>query len=137
MRVAKARAFKIRHRVALAPDDIIQHPEAEILQRRTNTENVVIGADHPQRPIRLENPATFRHPAARKSVIGGKAVKLIPGVSHRIDLAVVGPVQLTIKLQIVRGVGKNQINRVGRQSLQPLYAVTNQNFIERKSRGDR
>ena len=49
VRVGEAAAAEIRHRVDLAPHHVVEDPEAEILQDRADAEDVVIGADHPQR----------------------------------------------------------------------------------------
>jgi hypothetical protein len=49
MRVGEAPAAKIRHGIGLAPDHVVEHPEAEILQGRADAEDVVIAADHPER----------------------------------------------------------------------------------------
>src|SRR5665213_4187493 len=48
MRVGEATAAKIRHRVGLPPDDVVENPKAEILQGAPDAENIVIRADHPE-----------------------------------------------------------------------------------------
>ncbi len=48
VRIGEAAAAEIRHRVGFAPDDVVEDPEAEILEDRADAENVVIGADDPQ-----------------------------------------------------------------------------------------
>jgi len=47
MRIGEAPAAEIRHRIDLAPDHVIEEPEAKILEQRADAEDVVIGADHP------------------------------------------------------------------------------------------
>jgi hypothetical protein len=57
VRVGEALAAEVRHRVGLAPDDVVQDPEAQVLQRRADAEDVVIAADHPQRAVGLQHAA--------------------------------------------------------------------------------
>ena len=56
VRVGEAAAAKVRHRVGFAPDDVVEDPEAEVLEDRADAENVVIGTDDPQRRARLHHP---------------------------------------------------------------------------------
>src|SRR5215813_1860978 len=49
VRVGEAAAAKIRHRIRFPPNHVIEDPEAEVLQDRADAENVVIGADDPER----------------------------------------------------------------------------------------
>ena len=132
MRVGQPLAAEIRHRVRFAPDHVIQHPEAGILHRRPNAEDVVIAADHPDRAMRFQQSARGRQPAAGEIVIGGKAGKLVPVIVHRIDLGVVGPMQLALKLQVVGGIGKDQVNAARRQAVHDLYTVTVNNLVQRQ-----
>src|SRR3982074_2957804 len=60
VRVGEAAAAEIRHRVRLAPDHVVEDPEAEVLQDRADAEDVVVGADHPQRRAPLHPPAAGR-----------------------------------------------------------------------------
>ena len=64
MRVGETLAAEVRHRVHFAPDDVVLNPEAEILQRCAKAEDIVIGADDPQRAIRLQDAAAFGEPGA-------------------------------------------------------------------------
>src|SRR5215472_12109376 len=48
VRVGETPSAKIWHRVRLAPDDIVENPESEVLQDRADTEDVVIRADDPE-----------------------------------------------------------------------------------------
>ena len=85
MRVGEAAAAKIRHRVGFAPDDIVEDPEAEVLKDRADAENVVIGADHPERRARLHHPAAGDEPGAGEIVIGGEACEFVPIVVDGVD----------------------------------------------------
>ena len=67
--VGEAAAAEIRHRIGLAPDDVVEDPEAEILHDRADAENVVIGADHPQRRRRFHDPAAGQQPRAGEIVV--------------------------------------------------------------------
>ena len=69
MRVGEARAFEFRHRVGLEPGNVIQQPIAEILKRRAEPEDVVIGADHPYRAIRLQHALAFGEPRAGELIV--------------------------------------------------------------------
>ena len=53
MRIGKAFATEIRHRVRLAPDHIIEDPIALVLKSGTNAEYVVVATDHPDRAIHV------------------------------------------------------------------------------------
>ena len=53
VRIGEAAAAEIRHRVGFAPDDVVEDPEAEILEHRTDAENIVVGTDDPERGTRL------------------------------------------------------------------------------------
>ncbi len=57
MGVGEAAAAEIRHRVGLAPDDVVEHPKAQILELGADPEDAVLGADDPERAVILENPA--------------------------------------------------------------------------------
>ena len=57
MRVGEARALEVRHGVGLAPDHVVQDPEAQVLQRRADAEDVVVAADHPEGARRPSAPA--------------------------------------------------------------------------------
>ena len=110
MRVGEAPATKIRHRIRLAPDDVVQDPEAEILQDRTYAEDVVIGADHPQCGVRLHHPSHGGEPGPREGVILGEGREAIPVVVDRVDHALVGARQASRKLQIVGRISEDEID---------------------------
>ena len=72
MGIGEAAAAEIRHRIGLAPDDVVEDPEAEVLHDRADAENVVIGADHPQRRRRLHDAAAGQQPGAGEIVVSGE-----------------------------------------------------------------
>ena len=83
VRVGEALAAEVRHRVHLAPDDVVLDPEAEILQRDAEAEDVVIGADHPDGAVRLQDAAAFGEPGAREGVVLGEAARTCPNRRRR------------------------------------------------------
>ncbi|MNQ96361.1 hypothetical protein D3C85_1119620 [compost metagenome] len=129
VRIGEARALEVRHRVGLAPDDVVQHPEAQVLHRRAQAEDVVIAADDPERALVLQHPAAFGQPGAGEGVIGGEAVELVPVVVDRIDLGVVRPQQVAAQLQVIGRVGEDHVHRLVRQALQHLDAVATQDDV--------
>ena len=90
MRVGEARAAEVGHRVGLAPDDVVQDPEAGVLQQRADAEDVVVAADHPDGAVVLQDAARLGQPFAGEIVIGREAVELVPIVVAGIDLAALG-----------------------------------------------
>ncbi len=96
MGIGEPAAAKVRHRVRLAPDDVVQHPESEVLQRRADAEDVVVGADHPERAVRFQHAARGGEPGSREGVVGSKALELVPVVVDGVDAAVVGAVQFAL-----------------------------------------
>ena len=72
MRIGEAAAAEIRHRIGLAPDDIVENPEAEVLHDRTDAKNVVVGADHPQRRRRFHDASAGEQPGAGEIIVGGE-----------------------------------------------------------------
>ena len=133
MRVGEAPAAEIRHRIGLAPDDVVQDPEAEILQGGADPKDVVIAADHEQRAIGLQHPAAFAEPGARETIIGLEALELVPGIVHGIDEAVVGAREVARELQVVGGIGKNEVDRMLRQARELRDAIAHQNRIDRNN----
>ena len=130
MGVLEAAAAEIRHRVGLAPDDVVEDPEAEILHRRADAEDVVVGADHPDRPGRLQHAAHGKQPGAGEGVIGFEAVEAVPVVVDGIDLRLVGTAQIALELQIVGRVGKHHVDRFFRQLLKCCDTVALEDRIE-------
>ena len=123
VRVGKAGAFEIGHRVGLAPDHVVKDPEPHVLHHRAKAEDIVIAADHPDRAIGLQHPARLGQPLAAKLVIGRKAVELVPVIGHRINMAAIGARQVTAKLQVVGRIGENHVDTVGRQRAHRLDAI--------------
>ena len=89
--VGEPPAPKIRHRVGLAPDHVVKDPEAKILQRRTDPKDIVITANHPQRPFGLQHPSTLRQPGAGERIIGGEIIEPVPIIVDPIHFGVIGP----------------------------------------------
>ena len=112
MRIGEAAAAEIRHRVGFAPDDVVEDPEAEVLKDRADAEDIVVGADHPQRRARLHHPAAGGEPGAGEIVIGGEAGEFVPVVVDGIDAEIVGTLEIALELQIVRRIGEYQIDRL-------------------------
>ena len=115
VRVGEAAAAEIRHRVGLAPDDVVENPEAEVLHDRADAKDVVVGADHPDRRRRLHQAAAGQQPGAGEIVIGGKRRELVPVVIDGIDMGFVRALEIALELKIVRRIGKDQIDGTGRQ----------------------
>ncbi len=115
VRIGKAAAAKVRHRIGLAPDHVVEDPEADILQDRSDPKNVVIGADHPQRGGRLHHAPAGDEPGAGEVVIGRKAGEFVPVVIDRIDAGIVGTLEIAAQLQIIGRVGEDQIDALRRQ----------------------
>jgi hypothetical protein len=71
----------------------------------------VIAADHPDRPVVLEDATRLGEPAAGEIVVAGEAVEMVPGVVDRVDPAAFGAEQVAAELQILRRVGKDHVDR--------------------------
>ena len=110
VRVGEALAAEVRHRVHLAPDDVVLDPEAEVLQRGAEAEDVVIGADHPDGAVGLQDAAALGEPGAREGVVVGEARELVPLVVDAVDARIVGPHEVGGELQIVGRVGEDEID---------------------------
>jgi len=54
-------------------------------------------------------------------------------VIHRVNLAVVGAMQIALQLQIVGGVRENQVNRACRKRVHPVNAVAIKDLVQRKA----
>ena len=128
--IGEAPAAEVRHRVGLAPDDVVEDPEAEVLEDGADAEDVVVGADHPEGAVRLQHPAAGIEPGAGEIVIGGEAGELVPVVVDGVDLGLVGPGQAAFELQVVGRIGEDQVDRGGRELLQLGNAVALQNRVE-------
>src|SRR5213078_1138086 len=93
MRVGEAAAAEIRHRVGLAPDDVVEDPETEILQCRADPEDVVVGADDPQPAIWLQQAPARPEPSMAEPVVFVEPGELVPIVVDPVDPAVVWSMQ--------------------------------------------
>ena len=129
MRIGQALAAEVRHRVGLAPDNIIEDPVAEILKRDAKPEDIVIRANHPDRAVWFEHTLRLGQPSAGETVIGGETVKLIPIIVHGIDPCVVGAVKFVFQLQVIGRVRKDQVHRVRWQGAHRLDAIALNNAV--------
>ena len=129
VRVGEAAATEIRHRISLAPDHVIEQPEALVLQRRADPKNVVVGADHPQRAIGLQDTAAFGEPGAAELIVGLKARELVPVLVHAIDNGVVRPQQIAIELQVVGRIGEDEIDAFRWNLCQFAEAIAPENTV--------
>ena len=135
MCIGKARALEIGHRVDLTPDDVVEDPEALILQHRSDAEDVVIAANHPKRAIGLQNAPGFSQPGLRKGVIGLQAVKLVPVIIHGINAPAFGTIKVAAQLKIIGRIGKNHVDaRIG-QRPHRSDAVAHNDLVERQVYG--
>jgi hypothetical protein len=130
MGILEPAAPEIRHRVVLAPDDVVEHPEAQILHSGTNAKNIVIGADDPNRAIRLQDAAASQEPCPREGIVRLEAFELIPMIVDSIYLRLVRPMQITIELKIVRRVSEDNIDRMIRQAIEGGNTVAFENGVE-------
>ena len=130
MRIGEAAARKFGIGIGLAPDHVVQDPEAQILQDRADAEDVVIGADHPERAGVLQHAARRGQPVAGEAVIVGEAAELVPVIVDRIDLGLVGTAQFAAQLQIVGRVGEDQIGAAFGQRVHALDAIAFDHLIQ-------
>jgi hypothetical protein len=129
VRIGEAPPAKIRHRIRLAPHDVVENPEAQVLQDRADAKNVMIRADHPQRRLTLHHAPARDEPSAREVVVGDKARELVPVVVDCIDARVVGTLEVALQLQVIGGIGENEIDRFRRQLCHLGNAVADQNSV--------
>ena len=125
MGVGEAPAAEVRHRVGFPPHHVVEDPIAEVLQHRADAEDVVIGADHPERAGGLQHALAGGQPGAGEIVVGGEARELVPVVIDRVDLGIVGTLEIALKLEVVGRVGENEIDAVGREFRHLGDAVAN------------
>ncbi len=85
MGVGETPTTEVGHRVGLAPDDVVENPEPEILQRRADTENIVIAADDPERAVGSQDAVHLGEPGAAELVIGRQVVELVPIIVDPVD----------------------------------------------------
>ena len=131
VRIGEARALEIRHRIGLAPDDVIEDPEAGILEDAADAENIVIAADHPDGAIRLEHAARLLHPLPGEEVIIVETADLIPVIIDRVDLGIVGAVQIAAELEIIGRIGEDEIDAGIGKRFHHFDAFAFQNLINR------
>jgi hypothetical protein len=115
VRVGEAAAAKIRHWIRLAPDHVIQDPETEVLKDGAHAENIVIGADDPERRGRLHHALAGLEPGLSEGVVFAERVELVPVVVHSVDPGIVGTLQIALQLQIIRRIGEDEIDAFRRQ----------------------
>ena len=132
MRVGEARALEIGHRVDLAPDDVVEDPEAFILQDGANAEDVVVAADDPERAIGLQDAAGFGEPGARKLVIGFQAVKLVPVIVDGIDTAAFRAEQVATQLEVIGRIGKDHVDAGVGQRAHICDAIAHDDLVQRQ-----
>jgi hypothetical protein len=130
VRVGEAPAAEVRHRVGLAPDDVVQHPEADVLQLGADAEDVVVRADDPDRAVVLEDAARRLQPRFGEAVVGGEVGELVPLVVDRVDLGVVRADELALELKIVRRVGEDHVDRRLRQLVHRGDAIALHDGVE-------
>ena len=132
VRVGEATAAEVRHRVGLAPHDVVEEPEVEILQGRADPEDVVVGADHPQRRVLFHDAAHAREPGAGEAVVIGEARELVPVVVDGVDEALVRARQRLFELQIVGRIGEDHVHALGRELRQRRDAIAEKDLVERR-----
>ncbi len=132
VRVGETRSAKVRHRVRLAPDDVVQDPELGILEERADTVDVVIAADYPDCAIVLEDAARLIQPFAGEIVVGGKTVELVPLVVDRIHSSALGPKQVAAQLQIIGRVREDHVDTFVGKPRHFGDAVALEDGVERK-----
>ena len=117
MGIGEPGAFKIRHRVGFAPDNVVQYPKAFVLDGGADAENIVVAADDPYGAVGLQYPVRLRQPGFSERIVGGECVELVPVIGYGIDSAPIGPVQIAAKLQVIRWVGEHHIDaRIGQRA---------------------
>ena len=129
--VGEAAAAEIRHRIGFAPDDVVEDPEAEILENGADAEDVVIGADDDDGRGGLHHPPDGGEPGARERVIFGEIGELVPGVVDRVDQALVGARQRAFELQVIGRIGEHEIDRGLGEPHHLGHAVADQDRIAR------
>src|SRR4029078_3837908 len=132
MCIGEAAPAEIRHWVRLAPYYFVEHPEAQILQRSPDAEDVVIAADHPQASAGLQNASARFEPGAGELIVGCEATETVPVVVAAIDAGVVGPVELVVELKIVGGVGEDEIDGSFGQGAEDFDAITADDRVARE-----
>ena len=132
MRIGEARAAEIGHRVRLAPDDVVEDPEAQVLQDRADAVDVVIAADDPQPAIGLEHALGLGQPFAGEIVVDLETVELVPVIGHRIDVAAIGPVEIAPELEVVGRVGEDEVHAGVGKRAHGGHAIAGEDLPQRK-----
>ena len=131
VRIGEALAAEVRHRVGLAPDDVVQDPVAEILQRAPDPEDVVVGADDPEGRVRLHHAAAGGEPVAREGVVGCEGRELVPVVVDGVDAALVGTQQAGFaELEVVGRIGEHAVDARRRKGVHGRDAIPDEDLVE-------
>ncbi len=134
--VGEALAPEVRHRVGFPPDDVVEDPEAEVLERAADPEDVVIRADHPQRGVRLHHPAGGGEPGASERVVLREARELVPGIVDGVDAALVGTQQRSLaELEVVGRIREDAVDARRRQGVHGRDAISDEDFVEGEANG--
>ncbi len=136
MRIGEAAATEVRHRVGLAPHDVVEDPEIEVLQSGTDAKDVVVRADHPERRGLLHDATHREQPRARERVVVREARELVPVVVDRIDETLVRAREPALELEVVGRIGEDEIDALGRQLLQRRNAVADEDVVDGEGGGD-
>jgi hypothetical protein len=91
----------------------------------------VIGADDPDGTIRFQHALTFGEPLFREAIVVLEAPELVPSVIDAVHNGVVGAEQFALKLEIVRGVGENEIDRSCGKLAESAETIAVQDSIHR------
>ena len=129
MGVGEAPAAEVRHRVGLAPDDVVENPEAQILQNRPDAKDVVVRADDHDGAVRLHRPPGGAEPSPRERVVFGEIGELVPVVVDRVDQALIRPRKSALELQIIGRIGEDEVDRSGREPIHLGDAVADQDCV--------
>ncbi len=127
--VGEPPAAEVGHGVRLAPNDVVEDPKAFVLHHGADAVDVVVGPDHPQRAVALQQPSRLDEPGARELVVAAKTVEAVPRGIHARHLRVVGPQERAFELQVVGRVGEDHVDRGGWQRRHDLDAVAEKDLI--------
>ena len=134
MGVGEAPAAEIRHRIGLAPHDVVEDPEAEILHDRADAKNIMVRADDENGGVVLHRPARGGKPTLGETVVIGERGEFVPVVVHRVDFALVRAGQAAFELKIIGRVGEDQIDAGFGQAEHGLDAIAGDDPVERRLR---
>jgi hypothetical protein len=74
-------------------------------------------------------------PFSRKGIIRGEIFELVPSFVNRIDLGVVGPPKVVLKLQVVWRVSEYEVDGFGGEIGKYLYTITLNDLVKREFHG--